>query len=456
MANAEQQLLAITSLDGRYADKVSELTETVSEFGLIKYRVAVETGWLSVLGSGILPDVPAFDPGDHAELDDIYTHFQVTDAAEVKTIEKTTNHDVKAVEMWLRNRLSGEQWRDRLELIHFGCTSEDINNLAFAMIVRDAHDFVLRPGIEEIKETLGEKATQYADTPLLARTHGQPATPTTVGKELAVFADRLYFNLQRLGQVTMFGKFNGATGNYAAAHTAYPEVNWPEVNKKFVESLGFTFNPATTQIESHDWMAAYFNELAAANNIMTDLSLDNWLYIMNSVYSQKAIAGEVGSSTMPHKVNPIDFENAEANFGMANAVLNWLSNKLTKSRLQRDLSDSSAQRTIGTAFGHTLVAQKSLKRGIGKVNPNEEHLATELDNNWAVLTEAVQTVMRRYQVEGAYDIIKQASRGKEISEADYLRLVASLDIPAEARQRLLDLTPASYTGYAGEIARAEL
>jgi len=450
----ETRLLAVTPLDGRYGDKVEALSPFVSEYGLIRYRVAVEAGWLSMLGSSDLPDMPPLGDEALTELSTIPEQFSVEDAAEVKAIEKETNHDVKAVEMWLRERLTGNStFADYLELIHFGCTSEDINNLAYAMMLRDVRNEVLSPGIADITGDLASKAESYAVIPLLARTHGQPATPTTLGKEMAVFEDRLQASSDRLGNLAILGKFNGASGNYNAVTFAYPEVDWPAVSRKFVEELGFDFNDTTTQIEPHDWMAAYFNELGLNNTIMQDLAKDMWAYISSGTFKLRVVDGEVGSSTMPHKVNPIDFENAEGNFGTANDLLLGLARKLPISRLQRDLSDSTAQRTIAEAVGHTHIAHKSLKRGLGKVDPDTDKIAEELDGEWSVLTEAVQTVMRRYRVSGAYEAIKAASRGKELTEPDYLRLVAQLDIPAHARDRLLNLTPQSYTGRASDIAK---
>lgn len=450
----EEQLLAVTPIDGRYASKVTELQGITSEYGLIKRRVAVEVGWTATLGSGVLPDVEPFSDGTMRALTETATDFTVSDAAEVKEIERTTNHDVKAVEMWLRQRFEGHpELGDNLELFHFSATSEDINNLAYAMMIRDARDDVLVPGIEKITDDLFGKAGEYADIPMLGHTHGQPATPTTMGKELAVFGTRLAHHAGRLGDVAIYGKFNGATGNYNAAAIAYPEVNWPEVNADFVRRFGFQVQDVTTQIEPHDWTAAFCNELNLGNMIMTDISKDAWAYIAMGYFKQRTKEGEVGSSTMPHKVNPIDFENAESNFGTANALLRFLAEKLPVSRLQRDLSDSSAQRVLGEAFGHTVVAHASLKRGLGKIYPDEAKMRVDLDDNWAILGEAVQTVARRYGVENPYDILKAASRGQEFDRTVYAEVVETLDIPESEKKRLLDLTPASYIGYAPQIAR---
>jgi adenylosuccinate lyase len=450
-----EQLLAVTPLDGRYADKVQELGEITSEYGLMRYRAVVEVEWLDTLGSGVLPDVPAMSDVQREKLADIKDGFSLEDAKRIKEIEKTTNHDVKAAENWLRERLHGDEtFEDYMELTHFGLTSEDVNNLAYAFMLRDARDKVLLPGIAKAEGDLTGKAGEYADVPLLARTHGQPATPTTLGKEMAVFANRLGRSAERLGGVAILGKLNGASGNYNAVTFAYPEVDWPSVSRAFVQGMGFEFNTHTTQIEPHDWMAAYANELALSNSIMTDLARDMWMYISNGTFKLRVVAGEVGSSTMPHKVNPIDFENAESNFGTANALLGSLAARLPISRLQRDLSDSSTQRTIGEALGHTVVGHKGLMRGLGKVGPDTEAIKGELDGEWSVLTEAVQTVMRRHKVSGAYEAIKAVSRGKSLDKDGYLELVEQLELPEDAKTRLRDLTPQTYLGHAADLARS--
>lgn len=452
----EEQLLAVTPIDGRYADKTSELSGITSEFGLIRYRVAVEAGWLGVLGSGVLPDVPRFSDRTLDYLNKVPEKFDVRDAIRVKAIEKTLNHDVKAVEMWLRSDLEANDLGEILELVHFGCTSEDITNLAYAMMYRDARDKVLLPGIKAIGSDLETKAERYAAVPMLAHTHGQAATPTTMGKEFAVFADRVNRAGRRLGKVSIYGKFNGATGNFSAVNVAYANVNWPNLSGKFIRSLGFEVSPVTTQIEPHDWMATFFDELKHGNTILTDVSQDMWQYIAMHYLTQKVIAGEVGSSTMPHKVNPIDFENAEGNFGVANALLEFMSRKLPISRMQRDLSDSTVLRSSGTAFGHTLVGLKSLQKGLGKVHPNEQRMREELDSEWSILTEALQTVMRRYRIPNSYDVIKQASRGQAFGKEDYLAIVEALEIPTRAKRSLRDLTPSSYLGLAVEIANGTI
>jgi adenylosuccinate lyase len=451
---AREQLLAVGPIDGRYAEKVKALSPITSEFGLIQRRAAVEVGWLATLGSGILPDRKPLEQESLYRLSDITDSFSLVDAEQVKEIEKVTNHDVKAVENWLTEKLKDDpRFAEYLSLIHFGCTSEDITNLAYAMMLNDARNQVLVPGLHNVVADLESMAYSYGNIPMLGHTHGQPATPTTLGKEIAVFSDRIMESAEHLGSVAIIGKFNGATGNYNAVTVAYPEIDWPAVSRGFVKSLGFEFNEATTQIEPHDWIARYCNELALSNTAMTDLARDMWTYISMGYFKQRVKKNEVGSSTMPHKVNPIDFENAEANFGVANALLRHLAEKLPISRLQRDLSDSSAQRTFGEAFGHTVIAHGSLERGLGKAYPNEEKMADDLNDNWAVLTEAVQTVMRRYGIEGAYDRIKAASRGMEFSEESYHGLVESIDeLPEEAKETLRQLTPATFVGRAPEIA----
>ncbi len=468
-ATAEQQLMAITPIDGRYADKVEELAPVVSEFGLIRYRVAVEAGWLSMLGSeGVLPDVEPFSDRAQDAIAELAETFTIEDAMQIKAIETTTttdfagrergktNHDVKAVEYWIRDQLAGDpELGAQLELIHFGRTSEDINNLAIAMMLRDARDTVLLPSLEEVIDITAERADRYTDMPLLARTHGQPATPTTLGHEMNVFYHRLRERRDALAGIAIRGKLNGATGGFAADAIAYPEVNWPAISRRFTVSLGFEPNSVTTQIEPHDWEAELFYALAHGNNILTDLATDMWQYISMGHFAQRAVAGEVGSSAMPHKVNPIAFENAEANFGLANATLIHLADKLTKSRLQRDLSDSSAQRAIGGAFAHSLVGYKAMRQAFGRAEANPGSMREELEGEWVVLAEAVQTVMRRYRIPGAYDLIKQVTRGESLDEESYARLVMGIEgIPEEARERLLTLTPATYVGYSAQLARS--
>lgn len=450
--------MAVTPLDGRDSSKVNNLRGVVSEFGLMKYRLRVEVGWLSVLNSGVLPDVRAVGNRTHQRLHDLGTDFSIEDAMRVKEIEAVTNHDVNALVRWLTEQV-GELpvINDRSELAHLGLTSEDPTNLAYAMMLRDVRDNVLLPKMGQINWNLEEKAKDHAGIAMLAHTHGQPASPTTLGKEMGVFAERLQDSMDNLGAVAIKGKLNGATGNYNALTFAYPEVDWPAISRKFVESLGFDFNRATTQIEPHDWMARYFHELALSNTILTDLNQDIWAYIMLKYFSLRVNEGETGSSTMPHKVNPIDFEKSEGNFGSANAVLYHLAQTLPVSRLQRHLSDSTVQRTIGEAMGHTVVGHDSLLKGLEKITPNERSISRDLEENWAVLTEAVQTTMRRYGIKGAYEAIKAVSRGKDITEADYLELVAGINgLADKEKKRLLGLTPSAYIGRATEIARGEI
>jgi adenylosuccinate lyase len=450
---SQQELLAVTPIDGRYSGRVQELQNILSEYGLIKYRLLVEAGWLKTLGSSALPDTSPLTSEAITFLDTLTSQFNPSQAAEIKAIENTLNHDVKAVEVWLTNQLPDKLFTGYKSLVHFGCTSEDINNLAYALMLRQALADVLLPSLTSIAKTLDSMAKEYADIPMLARTHGQPASPVTLGKEIRVFTVRLQIAIDNLSGATIRGKFNGATGGYSAANIAYPEVNWPAVAKEFVEAeLGLTFNPVTTQIEPHDWIARVCNELALSNTILTDFATDLWQYISADYFTQEVSRQEVGSSTMPHKVNPINFENAEGNYGVANALFTHLAAKLPQSRLQRDLSDSTALRSLGEAFAHTLVAHKSLQKGLASITANPNKMAADLDNNWPVLTEAVQSVMRRYGAADAYETVKAASRGKHLTKEDYQQLVAKLDLPREAKNRLLALTPATYIGVSSSLA----
>lgn len=454
------ELTAVSSLDGRYRAKVEELDPYLSEFGLIHARVQVECALFAALTSGALPDVP--DVGDVARerINEVASNFTIEKAQEIKDIEKKTNHDVKAVELWLRSQFKGDEALGQLlELIHFGVTSEDINNNAYNLMVEGARDDVIIPNMDNIIGSLEEKAKLYADIPILGETHGQPATPTTLGKEMKVFATRLDRTRQDTADIALTGKLNGATGNYNAMVVAYPEVDWPEFARVFVESLGkgkFEFNGVTTQIEPHDTLAKLFNTLSQGNTQIVDLSVDMWAYIERRLLKLKVNEKETGSSTMPHKVNPIDFENAEGNTLSSTAILQQLATKLPRSRMQRDLSDSTAMRTIGIGFGHMNVALYSLERGLNKISPNEDQIKAELKNEWEVLTEAIQTVGRRYGVEDVYNLIKQATRGKPLDHEGYVELVGSLDIPDEAKITLLQLTPTKYIGLAPEIARGEV
>lgn len=452
----KEQLQAISPLDGRYGDRVQALSPIFSEFGLIKRRVLIETAWLDLLCSGILPDVKPISKSALAYLHAIAKNFSLNDAIQVKDIEQTTNHDVKAVELWLRQQLvSQPELAKHLELIHFGITSEDVNNLASAIQIGDARKLVLSPILKTIMTDLESKARKYAKVPMLARTHGQPATPTTLGKEMKVFEQRLTSSWNRLEDIKIYGKWNGATGNYNALALAYPTVDWLKVSRQFIESLGFTANLFTTQIESHDWLASFCNEVGLSGTIMTDLARDMWTYISLGYFRQSVKSGEVGSSTMPHKVNPIDFENAEANFGLARALLDFMAAKLPISRLQRDLSDSSVQRALGEALGHFLVGCQSLSKGLAGVTADTTKIADDLVDQWAVLTEAIQTLMRRYQIKDSYEAIKKISRGQSLTYADYLRLVDSLTLPAAEKYRLRNLTPQTYLGLASELAKLD-
>lgn len=457
MGNLDHELMAVSPIDGRYAAKTAELQPIVSEYGLIERRVQVAAAWVGVLGSGVLPDKEPLSDQAQEALAKIPAGFTLENAKEVKAIEKKTNHDANAAVRWMKDRMAEDPGLSSYtEFVHFGATSEDLNNIATALMVRDARDRVLMPGIIGVRDILEDKAEEYADLPQLARTHGQPASPTTHGKEWEVYASRINKHIAALGAVSIEGKFNGATGNYSAATFAYPEVDWPAAARKLVTSFGLEFNGVTTQIESHDWMSRFFRELALGNTIMTGLARDVWTYVMLEELTQEADPDHDGSSAMPNKVNPIDAENAEANFGLGNALLDHLAAKLPISRLQRDLSDSSAIRAVGQAFGHTAVAHKSLQASLKKVYPNTTTIVEHLDEQYAVLMEPVQTVMRRYGIEGAYDQIKQLSRGLKMGRAQYIELVEGLDIPDESKIRLLTLTPAKYTGRANQIARRQI
>lgn len=446
-------LLAVTPLDGRYSAQMQALSQIASEFGLMKRRLAVEIAWFSMLGSGLLDDFPALSEEDRGYLKQLVESFSVEQAEEIKDIEKTTNHDVKAVEIWLRRKLDNHSTlKSKLEFIHFGITSEDVNNIAYALQVRDSKQEVLKPAMDAISTQLHTTANEYAAIPMLSRTHGQPATPTTLGKELRVFQHRLERGISRLEDVVMLAKFNGATGNYNALTIAYPEIDWPSVTAQLIEAFGFSQNAFTTQIESHDWLASYCSELALINTILTDLARDIWLYISFGYFTQELKKDEVGSSTMPHKINPINFENAEANFGVSNALLTYLAGKLPISRLQRDLSDSSSLRSLSEAIGHCYIGLQSLLTGLGRIKADPQKIALDLEQEWSVLTEAVQTIMRRYGTESAYDKIKAASRGKVLDHDSYTTLVESLDLPATDKQFLLNLTPQTYIGYASKLA----
>lgn len=447
-------LTALSPLDGRYHSKVASLRSIFSEFGLIRRRVQVEVAWLKALSESTqIPDVLALSAQAAGFLDELVETFSEQDAAEVKEIEATTNHDVKAVEYFLKSKVEGsEELSAMSEFIHFGCTSEDINNLSHALMLRDGH-IVLSQQFQTVSDLLVDLAHQHADQPMLSRTHGQAATPTTLGKELANVVARLRRQHDRLNAIRPLGKMNGAVGNFNAHSIAYPDVDWVQLSHDFVESLGIEWNPYTTQIEPHDYMAEYFDAMARMNQILVDFARDIWAYISLGYFKQRVIEGEVGSSTMPHKVNPIDFENAEGNFGLANALLKHLAEKLPVSRWQRDLTDSTVLRNMGVATGYTLLALVSLERGIGKLEVSSEPIEADLDGAWEVLGEAVQTVMRRYGVPEPYEKLKALTRGQRLDPEGLKTFILSLDIPHDAQQQLLALTPRDYTGRAAALAR---
>ena len=446
-------LSAISPLDGRYRDRVRELRPVFSEFGLIRRRVRVEAAWFRTLaGHEALTGGHALEESALRALDAIVEEFDETQAALVKAIESETNHDVKAVEYYLRERLGQvEGLRAHRELVHFACTSEDISNLAYALMLEEARSTVLLPAARELIEAFRALAHRQAGRPMLARTHGQAASPTTLGKEMAVFVARLERARDVLADVAVRGKMNGAVGNYNAHVSACPDLDWPRVARDFVEDLGLEFNPCTTQIEAHDWMAELFHALMRFNAVQVDLCRDLWAYISLGYFRQRAAEGEVGSSTMPHKVNPIDFENAEANLGISTALLEHLSTKLPVSRLQRDLSDSSASRNIGPAIGHACLALKSILNGLGKVAVDKQAIASDLENAWEILGEALQTVMRKAGYENAYELMKDLTRGTDITKDDLANFLNTLDLPQADLEHLKNLTPQSYIGLAPKL-----
>ena len=449
-------LTALSPLDGRYHDKVDTLREHFSEFGLIRYRVRIEIEWLKALSNepGI-GEIAPFTADTIIYLDQLAEQFNATDAEQIKLVEKRTNHDVKAVEYWLREKLSATpETASNLEFIHFACTSEDINNLSHALMLKTGRDQIMLPALDKLLSRLRDLAHQLADLPMLCRTHGQTATPSTMGKEIANVVHRLQRAHTRLAGVELLGKINGAVGNYNAHMVTYPDVDWESLAEKFVTARGLTFNPYTTQIEPHDYMAELFDAYARTNTILIDLNRDLWGYISLGYFKQKVVAGEVGSSTMPHKVNPIDFENAEGNLGLANALLRHLSEKLPISRWQRDLTDSTVLRNMGVAMGYTLLAFESCLKGLNKLEVNPQRLAEDLNNSWEVLAEPIQTVMRRYHIENAYDKLKDLTRGKTGINRDSLRaFIQTLDIPESDKLRLLELTPETYIGRAGTLGK---
>ena len=435
--------VALTPLDGRYYDRISELTDYLSENALIKYRVFVEIEWLKYFLNIVNKSA---NNELLTELDRLFEVFTDDSCEEIRIIESQTKHDVKAVEIWIGNKLRDAGHENAVPYIHFGRTSDDINNVAYALMLRDVRRDIATPNLNKLLESLNVMGNKYSEFAMIARTHGQPATPTTFGKEMAVFGSRLSRQIKHIDNVEILAKFSGATGTYAADVIAYPDVNWPEVMSGFITSLGLAYNPITTQIEPHDWIARLNNELSLSATILTDLCRDMWQYISVGYVKQIAVDGEVGSSTMPHKVNPIDFENAEANFGVANALFNHLSSKLPISRLQRDLSDSSALRSLSEAYGHYLLALKSLQKGLSKIEADQTKMLDDLKDQWELLTEAIQTVMRKNGIPDAYNQMKQISRDKTITKEQLHDFIKNLEIDNNDKQRLLDLSPVKYTG----------
>ncbi|MCR1567957.1 adenylosuccinate lyase [Mixta sp.] len=446
-------LTAVSPVDGRYGEKVSPLRAIFSEYGLLKFRVQVEVRWLQKLAATAeIKEVPAFDADANAFLDAIVENFNETDAARIKTIERTTNHDVKAVEYFLKEKVAEVPALHAVsEFIHFACTSEDINNLSHALMLETARREVILPYWTQLIDAVKDLAQQYRDIPLLSRTHGQPATPSTMGKEMANVAYRMSRQLRQLEQVEILGKINGAVGNYNAHMSAYPEVDWHQLSEAFVTSLGISWNPYTTQIEPHDYIAELFDCIARFNTILIDFDRDVWGYIALNHFKQKTIAGEIGSSTMPHKVNPIDFENSEGNLGLANAVMQHLAAKLPVSRWQRDLTDSTVLRNLGVGIGYALIAYQATLKGISKLEVNRDRLLAELDQNWEVLAEPIQTVMRRYGIEKPYEKLKELTRGKRVDAAGMQAFIDSLALPEEEKTRLKQMTPANYLGRAMQM-----
>ncbi|WP_370554970.1 adenylosuccinate lyase [Edwardsiella tarda] len=446
-------LTAVSPIDGRYGDKVTALRPIFSEFGLLKFRVQVEVRWLQKLAAcEEIGEVPPFDDQANAFLDRIVSEFNEEDARRIKSIERTTNHDVKAVEYFLKEKVATQPALHAVsEFIHFACTSEDINNLSHALMLHSAREEVLKPSWHQLIETLQGLAHTYRDVPLMARTHGQPATPTTVGKEFANVAYRLERQFRQLTQIEIMGKINGAVGNYNAHLAAYPDIDWHAFSASFVSSLGIQWNPYTTQIEPHDYIAELFDCVARFNTILIDFDRDVWGYIALNHFKQKTIAGEIGSSTMPHKVNPIDFENSEGNLGLSNALLGHLAAKLPVSRWQRDLTDSTVLRNLGVGLGYALIAYAATMKGLSKLEVNHDHLLEELDHNWELLAEPVQTVMRRYGIEKPYEKLKELTRGKRVDAAGMQRFIDGLALPEAEKQRLKALTPASYIGAAVQL-----
>lgn len=446
-------LTAVSPVDGRYGSKTSVLRSIFSEFGLLKYRTIVEIRWLQKLAAtDAIVEVPAFSAEANAFLDRIATEFSEQDALRIKTIERTTNHDVKAVEYFLKEKVAEMPELHAVnEFIHFACTSEDINNLSHALMLTEAREHVMLPEVRNVIDAIKTLANEYRDIPMLTRTHGQPASPSTMGKEMANVAYRMERQYKQITQVEILGKINGAVGNYNAHLSAYPDIDWHQYSEEFVTSLGITFNPYTTQIEPHDYIAELFDAFARFNTILLDFDRDVWGYIALGHFKQKTIAGEIGSSTMPHKVNPIDFENSEGNLGLANAIFNHLAQKLPVSRWQRDLTDSTVLRNLGVGCGYAIIAYTSTLKGISKLELNQAALEAELDRNWEVLAEPVQTVMRRYGIEKPYEKLKELTRGKRVDGEGMRTFIDGLELPEHEKTRLKMLTPANYIGDAVKL-----
>jgi adenylosuccinate lyase len=447
-------LSAISPIDGRYAEKTVGLREIFSEYGLIRYRLQVEVRWLLALSAAKIDDIPEISSAARKKLERILEAFDLAEAQRVKRIEDTTNHDVKAVEYYLKEKIgSQKELAEAKEFIHFACTSEDINNLAYGLMLKEAREKVLLPAADRLIRAVTTLSRHYAEQPMLARTHGQPASPTTLGKEMAVFAQRLRRQRKQLAAVELLGKMNGAVGNWNAHLIAYPDVDWPRLSSRLIRDLGLEPSPATTQIEPHDYIAEYFHAVGRFNTVLIGFCRDLWGYISLGYFRQKTVEGEVGSSTMPHKVNPIDFENAEGNLGLANAVLQHLAEKLPISRWQRDLTDSTVLRNLGVGIAHSIVAYQGIEKGLGRLEADAWRMGRDLEDNWEVLGEAIQTVMRRHGLPEPYEQLKRFTRGKRVGKEALREFIGGLKLPAADKKRLLALTPGDYTGNAAEQAK---
>ena len=443
-------LTAISPVDGRYQNKTDVLRPIFSEYGLFRFRVLVEIEWLKKLSKNPnIKEIESFSASSISLLDNIKNNFSIDDAEQIKKIEKITNHDMKAVEYFIREKIQSDpKLKNVSQFIHFACTSEDINNLSYALMLKDARENILLPKLQKLIIILQEMSDSYASIPMLSRTHGQTASPTTLGKEMAIYVYRALRQMKQFENIELLGKLNGAVGNFNAHFAAYPDINWMSLSKEFIEELGLTWNPYTTQIESHDYMAEYFHTLARTNAILIDLCRDLWGYISLGYFNLKPIKGEVGSSTMPHKVNPIDFENAEGNFGIADSIFEHLAMKLPTSRWQRDLSDSTVLRNAGVGIAHTIIAFDSTVAGLSKIDINKDVIHEDLKDSWEVLTEPIQTVMRRYNIDNAYEKLKELSRGQKINKEILHNFIEQLDIPDDAKSRLKELNPSNYLGNA--------